>query len=72
MRTEYVIPLQGMMASRVRQLDEDIAAAASTAHRKRLEKERAALVKQNRSFWSLTKNCGTMRTNASASTSTME
>ena len=26
MRTEYVIPLQGMMASRVRQLDEDIAA----------------------------------------------
>ena len=46
MRTEYVIPLQGMMASRVRQLDEDIAAAASTAHRKRLEKERAALVKQ--------------------------
>ena len=46
MRTEYVIPLQGMMASRIRQLDEDIAAAASTAHRKRLEKERAALVKQ--------------------------
>ena len=46
MRTEYVIPLQGMMASRVRQLDEDIAAAASTAHRKRLEKERGKLVKQ--------------------------
>ena len=46
MRTEYVIPLQGMMASRVRQLDEDIAAAASTAHRNRLEKERATLVKQ--------------------------
>ena len=46
MRTEYVIPLQGMMASRVRQLDEDIAAVASTTHRKRLEKERAALVKQ--------------------------
>ena len=45
MRTEYVIPLQGMMTSRVRQLDEDIAAAASTAHRKRLEKERTALVK---------------------------
>ena len=46
MRTEYVIPLQGMMASRIRQLDEDIAAVASTAHRKRLEKERAALIKQ--------------------------
>ena len=46
MRTEYVIPLQGMMASRVRRLEEDIAAAASTAHRKRLEKERATLIKQ--------------------------
>ena len=46
MRTEYVIPLQGMVASRVHRLEEDIAAAASTAHRKRLEKERAKLVKQ--------------------------
>ena len=46
MRTEYVIPLQGMVASRIRQLDEDIAAVTSTAHRKRLEKERAALGKQ--------------------------
>ena len=46
MRTEYVIPLQGMVASRIRQLEGDIAAAASTAHRKRLEKERAKLVKQ--------------------------
>ncbi len=46
MRTEYVIPLQGMMASRVRQLERDIAAAASTAHRNRLEKERVTLVKQ--------------------------
>ena len=46
MRTEYVIPLQGMMASRVRQLERDIAAAASTAHRNRLEKDWATLVKQ--------------------------
>ena len=46
MRTEYVIPLQGMVASRVRRLEGDIAAAASTAHRKRLEKERSKLVKQ--------------------------
>ena len=46
MRTEYVIPLQGMMGSRVRQLEGDIAAAASTAHRRRLEKERETLVKQ--------------------------
>ena len=49
MRTEYVIPLQGMMASRVRQLEEDIediVAAASVTHRRRLEKEQATLVKQ--------------------------
>ena len=46
MRTEYVIPLQGMVASRVRRLEGDIVAAALTAHRKRLEKERARLVKQ--------------------------
>ena len=46
MRTEYVIPLQSMVASRVRRLEGDIAAATSTAHRKRLEKERAKLVKQ--------------------------
>ena len=46
MRTEYVIPLQGMMASRVHRLEGDIVAATSAAHRKRLEKERATLVKQ--------------------------
>ena len=46
MRTEYVIPLQGMLTSRVRRLEDDIVAAVSTAHRKRLEKERETLVKQ--------------------------
>ena len=46
MRTEYVVPLQGMIASRVRQLDGDIAAATSTARRRKLEKERGILVKQ--------------------------
>ncbi len=46
MRTEYVIPLQGMIASRVRKLEGDIGATASTSHRKRQEKERASLVKQ--------------------------
>ncbi len=46
MRTEYVIPLQGMVASRVLRLKDDIAADTSTAHRRRLEKERVALVKQ--------------------------
>ena len=46
MRTEYAVPLQGMIASRVRQLHGDIAAATSTAHRRKLEKERGTLVKQ--------------------------
>lgn len=46
MRTEYVIPLQGMMASRVHQLEDDVDAATSTSHRRRLEKEQATLVKQ--------------------------
>jgi type II restriction/modification system DNA methylase subunit YeeA len=46
MRTEYVIPLQGKIASRLDQLVDDIAAASSTAHRRRLEKERDTLRKQ--------------------------
>ena len=46
MRTEYVIPLQGMMVSRVHQLEGDIDTTTSVAHRKRLEKEQATLVKQ--------------------------
>lgn len=47
MRTEYVIPLQGKMASRLDQLADDIAAANSTSHRKKLEKERDTLRKQH-------------------------
>jgi type II restriction/modification system DNA methylase subunit YeeA len=46
MRTKYVIPLQGMLASRIDQRADDIMAATSTAHRKRLEKERDKLIKQ--------------------------
>ena len=46
MRTEYVIPLQGMIGSRIDQLAGDIAAATSTAQRKKLEKERETLLKQ--------------------------
>jgi Eco57I restriction-modification methylase len=46
MRIEYVIPLQGKIASRIGQLADDIAAAISTSHRKKLEKERDTLVKQ--------------------------
>ena len=47
MRTEYVIPLQGKIAARTEQLADDIAAASSTAYRKKLEKERDTLRKQH-------------------------
>lgn len=47
MRSEYVIPLQGKMAARLEQLQGDIQVATSTAHQKRLEKERAKLEKQH-------------------------
>jgi type II restriction/modification system DNA methylase subunit YeeA len=46
MRTEYVIPLQGKMNARIEQLKADIPAATSTTHRKKLEKERERLLKQ--------------------------
>jgi len=46
MRTEYVIPLQGKFAARIEQLAGDMDAATSTAHRKKVEKERNNLVKQ--------------------------
>jgi len=46
MRTEYVIPLQGKISSRIDQLKDDVDAATSTSYRKRLEKERDKLLKQ--------------------------
>jgi Eco57I restriction-modification methylase len=46
MRTEYVIPLQGKIAARIEHLAADINNAASTAHRRKLEKEREALNRQ--------------------------
>jgi SAM-dependent methyltransferase len=46
MRTEYVIPLQGKISARIEQLAGDILAATSTAHRKKLERERGSLIKQ--------------------------
>ena len=46
MRTEYVIPLQGKIASRIDQLKDDIDAATSTSHRNKLQKERDKLHKQ--------------------------
>ena len=46
MRNEYVIPLQGLIASRIEQLDGDLAKATSTSHRKKLQKEQDNLKKQ--------------------------
>ena len=46
MRTEYVIPLQGKIASRIEQLSDEIQNATSTSHRKKMEKERDTLIKQ--------------------------
>ena len=46
MRTDYVIPLQGMINGRIDQLEGDIAAATSSSHRRKLEKERDTLIKQ--------------------------
>jgi len=46
MRTEYVIPLQGKISARIEQLSGDVNAATSTAHRKKLEREKDKLVKQ--------------------------
>ena len=40
-----MIPLQGLIASRIDQLDGDIPVASSTSHRRKLEKERDTLVK---------------------------
>jgi type II restriction/modification system DNA methylase subunit YeeA len=46
MRTEYVIPLQGKLASRIEQLASDIQKTTATSHRKKLEKERDTRLKQ--------------------------
>jgi type II restriction/modification system DNA methylase subunit YeeA len=46
MRTEYVIPLQGKISSRIEQLANDIPKATSTSYRKTLEKEQDSLKKQ--------------------------
>lgn len=46
MRTEYVISLQGKIASRIDQLADDIQKATSTSHRKRMEKERDKMLRQ--------------------------
>ena len=46
MRIEYVIPLQGKLASRIDQLASDVQKATSTSHRKTLTQERDSLLKQ--------------------------
>ena len=46
MRTEYVVPLLGKMKARIDQLTDDIAAAASSQHKKKLESEKSTITKQ--------------------------
>ncbi len=46
MRTEYVIPLQGLIASRIHQLGQDVNATTIRARRRRLDKEREKLSRQ--------------------------
>jgi hypothetical protein len=46
MRTEYVIPLQGKIAARIEQLEDDKTKATSTSHRKKLQKEQDELKKR--------------------------
>ena len=46
MRTEYVIPLLGKMTARISHLTDDIAAASSSQHKKRLETEKSTVTKQ--------------------------
>jgi hypothetical protein len=46
MRTVYVIPLQGQMASRIDQIESEKVGATSTSHRKKLQKEQDELRKQ--------------------------
>jgi type II restriction/modification system DNA methylase subunit YeeA len=64
MRTEYVIPLLGKMTARIDHLADDIAAASSSQHRKRLETDRAIIVKQLsevQSFEEKLRNCADQR-----------
>jgi hypothetical protein len=46
MRTEYVIPLQGKISSRLQQFEDEKAKATSTSHRRKIEKEQETLRKQ--------------------------
>jgi hypothetical protein len=46
MRTEYVVPLQGKMAARIESLNGDIPKASSSLLRKKLERERDLLLRQ--------------------------
>ena len=46
MRTEYVVPLLGKMKARIDQLTDDIAAANSSQHKKKLETEKSTITKQ--------------------------
>ncbi len=43
MRTEYVIPLQGKIASRIEQLHEELSKSGSSSQRKKIQKEQSYL-----------------------------
>ena len=45
-RTEYVMPLQGQVTSRIEMIDGEKIKASSTSHRKKLQKEQDELKKQ--------------------------
>ena len=47
-RTEYVVPLQGRIFSRIAQIDNDIVKAASTSHARKLQKELDDLRRQGK------------------------
>jgi type II restriction/modification system DNA methylase subunit YeeA len=46
MRTQYVVPLQGKINSRIDQLESDINSSTSTSHKKTLTREQDRLIKQ--------------------------
>ena len=71
MRTEYAIPLQGMMASRVHRLEGTLPPTLRRFTASGWRKSGRHWSSNKRSFGSLTKSCATMLTSASALTSTM-
>ena len=64
MRMEYVTPLQGRISGRIEQLGEDIQAATSTSHRRRLEKEKETLAKKQEELANVRREASALRGSA--------